>query len=110
MREILTGNKKILIKLGTSYFDTVHKIEGVAMAVAQFLSGCDQVCLERVVDGKVEELWIDVTRLEPAEKQAMQVEPGPGQTDDPGGPHSTPTRRSTPRRHGSRAALRRPGR
>ena len=59
------------VTLGKKYTDTVLDIEGIAMAGASYLTGCDQVQLAaKDANGMPFEHWVDVTRLE-----AVKVEP-----------------------------------
>ena len=71
-REITLNGAKIT--LGKKYTDTVLAIEGIALAGASYLTGCDQVQLAaKDTNGLPFEHWVDVTRLE-----AVTVEPRKG--------------------------------
>ena len=70
------------IKLGERYRDTVHGIEGVAVAIIHHLHGCDRVALELVVEGKIETMWFDLPQIEGIET--------PKNGKKPGGPGITP--------------------
>lgn len=53
------------VKMGERYTENVHGREGVVTAVCYYVTGCTQVCLERLdKDNKVYEIWADITRLE----------------------------------------------
>lgn len=65
------------IELGRQYRDRIHGIEGIAVSHIRYITGCDQVNLERVVNGEVKNQWVDVTRLE-----GVELDP----EENPGGP------------------------
>ena len=52
------------VTLGNEYTDTVSGIKGVATIVYIHLTGCDQVALSYVSEGKQEYIVVDATRLE----------------------------------------------
>ncbi len=78
----------MIVILGERYKHKLHKITGIAMAYAEYYTGCNQVCLEVVVGGLIKEMWIDVSLLEPIEpkKKPKKKEP----VKKLGGPQSHP--------------------
>ena len=73
------------ITLGEDYHHTRLPIYGTATAYTYYLTGCDQVCIERMVGEKIEHDWFDVTNLkgvsvtveeEPGGPQLMAPAPG----------------------------------
>lgn len=81
-----------MIKLGSRCADVISGFEGIAIARAQYLYGCVQVCLapeELDKDEKPREaVWFDEQRLHVLE-EAVGVSSG-GADDGPGGPQITP--------------------
>lgn len=75
------------VKLGKIYKDSIHNIEGVVSVYCHHMTGCDRVCIERVINGKVEEYWVDVTRLEAVKLTEEQASPGGPGKSDPGPKH-----------------------
>ncbi len=69
----------ISIKLGQSYMENVHNRSGIATALCTYLTGCTQVCLERLdKDGDVVDVWIDITRIEKVKLPAKEkIDGGP---------------------------------
>ena len=77
------------IELGRQYKHSLHKdIKGVATAYIHYLTGCDQVGLECVMDGEIKTHWVDITNL--AEVSV------PKSRRKPGGPGPTIPQRSRP--------------
>lgn len=66
------------VVLGEKYTDTVTGIKGVATVVYVHLTGCDQVCLDYVNDGKQTYLVVDATRLHEITPAANPRAGGPG--------------------------------
>lgn len=72
------------VTLGNTYTDSVMGIEGKATCYAIHLTGCNRVCLERILpDGEVREYWVDENRLvdqnqKPVIDREAEKEPGPG--------------------------------
>ncbi len=72
-----------LIELGTKYKHKLHGFEGVATCVSRHVTGCDRVCLERMMpDGTVKDFWVDVLLVEGIEIPDAEVKSG--------GPQRTP--------------------
>ena len=65
------------IELGNTYSHVRLDITGVAIAYTEYLTGCNQICLERLLEGKVQHDWFDETNIRGAEKTVES---------DPGGP------------------------
>ena len=63
------------IVLGNTYKHTRLPIEGTATAYTHYLTGCNQVCLERMVSEKIEHDWFDETNIEGV---SVTVEESPG--------------------------------
>lgn len=78
------------VTLGKRYRDTVHGVEGVAVAKYVYLTGCDRVCLEWPKDGDIKSATFDVTQLE-AVSDASPVRT----TKTAGGPGRVPPSKST---------------
>ncbi len=58
------AKKLTKIILGNKYTETTHGRTGKATAICQYITGCARVCLEWLdKDGKVDEVWIDVTQV-----------------------------------------------
>lgn len=78
------------IVLGDKYRHILHKeIVGIATGHTKYITGCDQVGLESVVSGKIEEIWVDVSLLEhikPKKRRKVVTKP----KKDIGGPRSHP--------------------
>ena len=75
------------ITLGNMYREKVHGRMGIATAVCYYLTGCTQVCLERLdKDEKVVNMWIDITGLD--EVKVSKEE------DKNGGPQKHPPSRN----------------
>jgi hypothetical protein len=76
------------ISLGWRYHDKVHgeKIEGVAICVSLWFTGCNRVCLEYIHKGEIKEHWIDVNRAVLVPNQdaptKLDVEKKPGGPGD----------------------------
>ena len=72
---ILNGTE---FTLGRKYRDTVLGTEGVAIAGASYLTGCDQLQLAaRDANGMPYSVWIDVTRIEGVTVEERPGGPGP---------------------------------
>jgi hypothetical protein len=64
--------------LGHTYRDSVLGIEGVAVASARYLTGCDQIQLaSRDANGMPFSQWFDVTRIEGVMVEERPGGPGP---------------------------------
>jgi hypothetical protein len=64
--------------LGRQYRDKVLGVEGVAVASATYLTGCDQIQLAaRDANGMPYSQWFDVTRIEGVEVEQRPGGPGP---------------------------------
>jgi len=64
--------------LGQKYRDTVLGTEGVAIAGASYMTGCDQIQLAaRDANGMPYSVWIDVTRIEGVTVEERPGGPGP---------------------------------
>ena len=64
--------------LGHKYRDRVLGIEGVAVAAARYLTGCDQIQLaSRDANGMPYSQWFDVTRIEGVVVEERPGGPGP---------------------------------
>ena len=75
---ILNGTE---FTLGRSYRDTVLGTEGVAVASATYLTGCDQIQLAaRDANGMPYSQWFDVTRIEGVTVEKRPGGPGPDVT------------------------------
>ncbi len=89
------------ITLGATYRDTVFGTTGVAMTHSRHFTGCDMVRLEwkktsEGNEGKTDDEWIDVTRLELLEAHPVIPQPGKSvETAEPdiGGPQAHPPAR-----------------
>jgi hypothetical protein len=67
--------------LGQKYRDTVLGVEGVAVASATYLTGCDQIQLAaRDANGMPYSQWFDVTRIEGVRVEERPGGPGPSIT------------------------------
>ncbi len=51
------------IELGKTYRHIRLPIEGTATAYTIYLTGCNQVCLERMRNDKIEHIWFDETNI-----------------------------------------------
>lgn len=74
------------IKLGNKVRDKVTGFEGIATAKVEYITGCDQYCVNPGVgkDGEIREgVYIDVMRLEVVD-QGISIEVSA--TAKPGGP------------------------
>ena len=70
-----------LFTLGDKYRDTVLGVEGIAIASATYLTGCDQIQLAaRDSNGMPYSQWYDVTRIEGVKVEQRPGGPGPGIT------------------------------
>ena len=81
------------IVLGARYRDKVTGLEGVAIGITTWLTGCDSVgLLGPAQDGKVAEpYWTDTSRVEPIGDGASVMETKAVETVvRPGGPQPTP--------------------
>lgn len=65
------------IVLGQKYQHVRLPIKGTAVAFAHYLTGCDQVLLERMVADKIEHDWFDVTNIEGVSVTADKARGGP---------------------------------
>jgi hypothetical protein len=64
--------------LGRKYRDKVLGVEGVAVASATYLTGCDQIQLAaRDANGMPYSQWFDVTRIEGVTVEERPGGPGP---------------------------------
>jgi hypothetical protein len=64
--------------LGQTYRDSVLGVEGIAVASATYLTGCDQIQLAaRDANGMPYSQWFDVTRIEGVEVDERPGGPGP---------------------------------
>jgi hypothetical protein len=63
MFDIGKENYRSDIKLGEKYRDDQTGIEGVATATSFFQHACERICLEYVVEGKIQETYFDAPRL-----------------------------------------------
>ncbi len=52
------------VTFGRKYRDRILEIEGVATAQCSYITGCDHVLLEWMRDGKHDDHWVDILRLE----------------------------------------------
>ena len=85
------------VKLGKTYKDTIHGIEGVATARSEYLTGCNRVCLEFVKEGEIKTWWFD----EPQLVLVKGVKPKakkPEKPEDRGGPAPVAPSRDCPSR------------
>lgn len=78
------------VKLGSRYRDKTHGLEGVATALAQYMTGCNQVRLEFVKDGEIKSYWFDEPNVELVKEE--QAAP-PVAEKDRGGPRGVPPNR-----------------
>ncbi len=80
-----------MVKLGTTYRDTITGYEGIATAICRYLSGCVQITLEGEYNKDKNEFpawWVDETRLEHVRKKKdVKVT---AKKDAPAGPQNTP--------------------
>lgn len=76
-----TPTPPLSIILGDTYSHATLAVTGQAIAYTEYLTGCNQVCLQRLLDGKVQHDWFDETNIRGAEKTAET---------DPGGPQPAP--------------------
>lgn len=77
------------IVLGNRYRDRVTLVEGVAIGMTRWFTGCSTVGLAQPVqpDGKVPDVcWFDYSRLDEADSPAVVVE----KTPKTGGPQPSP--------------------
>ncbi len=63
-------------ELGKKYKDTIHGIEGIATSHIRYLTGCDQIRLEWVLNGEVHSMYFDVTQLEGVDVPKEDRKPG----------------------------------
>ncbi len=82
MLRVLEGKSVVL---GNKYKDTVLGIVGIATSYCEYLTGCDQVGLTRVIAGESKTYWTDITRIEGVEVKE--------EDEKPGGPADTPPTR-----------------
>ena len=71
------------IVLGKKYRDTVLGLEGIATAHTKYLTGCDQVELQRADKGEIKGEWYDITRLEGVVVAPKDQKPGGPQNHAP---------------------------
>lgn len=85
---------KNVITLGATYKDKVTGFKGIAVAVTNYLSGCDRVALQPPLDkdGKVPE-WqnFDTNQVDPVGKKVIELVK-PQSKAKPGGPRPSPQR------------------
>lgn len=74
------------IVLGERYRDTQTGIEGVATAITFYQYSCERVCLETVINSKIEEYYFDVERVENMATMERAT------TEKTGGPRPAPVR------------------
>lgn len=74
------------IELGKRYRDTQTGIEGVATAITFYQYSCERVCLETVIDKKIEEYYFDTARVVDVETEVRPT------TTKTGGPQKPPVR------------------
>jgi hypothetical protein len=75
---LLNGTEFIL---GKKYRDTVQGVEGLAIAGASYLTGCDQINLaSKDANGLPFTHWVDVTRIEGVKVEKRPGGPGPSIT------------------------------
>jgi len=96
------------VELGRTYKHMLFNTGGIATGRTEFLTGCAQVQIKYVKDGKLEADWFDEPMLVPNfQDDDLTPEQRSGLAtavaEDPGGPRATPARRSagsrpTPRR------------
>ncbi len=73
-----------MIELGKKYRDIIHGTEGIATCLSKYLTGCDQVRLERLNnDGDIVEMWFDITQLEGVRVAPKDRKPGGPQSHAP---------------------------
>jgi len=64
--------------LGNKYTDTILNITGIAIAGAQYLTGCDQILLAFTdKGGSANNHWVDVTRIGKVEVTKKRGGPAP---------------------------------
>ena len=63
------------IVLGQKYQHVRLPISGTAVALTHYLTGCDQVLLERMAADNIEHNWFDVTNIEGV-KATVEEDPG----------------------------------
>ena len=78
--------------LGDTCRDTITGVQGVVTGRSEFITGCRQYALEYAKDGEGKVNWVDESRMEKVKDPPKAVDKGA----DPGGPQSTPPRRSMP--------------
>jgi hypothetical protein len=67
--------------LGRTYRDTVQGVEGIAIAGASYLTGCDQINLaSKDANGLPFTHWVDVTRIAGVQVEERPGGPGPSIT------------------------------
>lgn len=78
------------VKLGCTYKDVVHGIQGVATGVVTYLTGCDQVLIASANKEKdeIKSNWFDVSRVELVDT-VLRIEI-PEAVVAPGGPQAHP--------------------
>lgn len=74
------------VRLGARYRDVVTEIEGIAVAEARYLTGCNGVCLQSEREGKMHDVWFDVTRVEMVGDGVVLLEDQSQQAPTPWGP------------------------
>lgn len=84
------------ITLGCKCRNTLHGIEGIAMARTEYLTGCTRVCLEFVKEGELKEYWFDEPTLEVVDEKPKAK--APEKPEDNGGPGKVAPSRDCPRR------------
>ncbi len=70
------------VELGEKYKDKVHGIEGIAMTVIHYLSGCSRVLIETREKNKIRDNWFEAQRLERTSKP-KKVKKSPAKTGGP---------------------------
>ena len=71
------------VKLGEKYTDSIHGLEGVAVSITHYLTGCAQVQLETMKDGEIRTTWFDITRLKDVYVPDEEKKPGGPQAHAP---------------------------
>lgn len=66
------------IELGKKYKDNLHGFEGVAVARAEYLHGCNRVLIEKMKDdGTIVNEWFDEPQIVGCEKNTAKPGGGP---------------------------------
>ena len=90
MHPITIINTLQRLPFGCKARDVITGIEGTVTAASCFITGCDQLSLTLVREGKVVHEWFDATRLERVGDTQVQLVSGKStETQKPGGPAFT---------------------